>query len=277
LKTKFKLFFITTLFLTLAGKGFCQDIYDSSHSFQYANFLFKSKEYQRASLEYERTCFLDSQNWGAHFYLIQSYRKSEQATKGVAHFQQIRYQLPPTEFQRFEHEKNINLFIVQPSYFLAQAQMDSMDELPYFKSPSLLLTHNWKVSRSYLTEVDYKSDKTLAVYYENTLAGLNLNYKKPWLAGTMSALVPGLGKVYSSYYKDGIIAFLMTGISAFQAYRGYNAKGANSGIFIIYTGMTAGFYLGNIYGSIKSARQKNKRLNEAIDKKTRAAFYEWAK
>ncbi len=277
MKTRFKLFLLTTLFLSLAGKGFCQDIYDSAHSIKYANFLFKSKEYQRAGLEYERTCFLDSQNWDAHFYLMQSYRKSDQASKGLAHFQQIRFHFPQSEFQRFEHERNINLFIVQPSYFLAKTQTDSIDELPYFKAPSLLLTHNWKVSKSYLTEVNYKSDKTLSTYYENTLEGLNLNYKKPWLAGTMSALVPGLGKVYSGYYKDGIIAFLMTGISAFQAYRGYNAKGANSGIFIIYTGMTAGFYLGNIYGSIKSARQKNKRLNEAIDKKTRAAFYEWAK
>ncbi len=269
-----KLLIFSLFFISIHAFG--QDIYDAANSKKYADYLFKSKEYSRAAQEYERTCFLDSQNWDAHFYLMKSYRKSEQAAKGLAHYQTIYFRLPQNQISQFEHEKNINLFTIQPSFFIAKTEKDSMDELQYFKAPSLLLTHNWKASKSYLIAENYKEDKTLSKYYDNAVQGLNLSYKKPWLAGTMSTLVPGLGKVYTGYYKDGIIAFLVTGISAFQAIRGYNSKGLNSGIFILYSGVFTGFYLGNIYGSIKSARQKNRKLNEVIDQKTKAVFYEWA-
>ncbi|MFM9946052.1 MAG: hypothetical protein ACKVQB_12560 [Bacteroidia bacterium] len=266
----------TVLFIFFLKTGFCQDIYDSTNSRRFADYLFKSKEYGRAALEYERSCFLDSQNWSSHFYLMQSYRKSGQASKGMDDFNRVNRRLPQQEFYRFQHEKNICVFIAQPKRFISYTEKDSMAELPFFKVPALLLTHNWEASKLYLTEVNYLEDKTLTKYYNNCQQALQLNYKKPWLAGTMSTLVPGLGKVYTGYYKDGIVALLFTGMSAYQAYRGYKAKGTKSGIFIIYTGMTAGFYFGNIYGSIKSARIRNRKMNEKIDSKTKEIFYEWA-
>ncbi len=253
-----------------------QDIYDSSHTFRYATHLFKSKEFIRAAHEYERSCFLDSQNWAAHFYLIQSYRKSNQDKKGVAHYAKIYKQLPETEVAKFEHEGNICRFRSNPTYFLSKKETDSISSLEYFKGPSMLMSHQWSQSKTYLVTTPLKGDKTLNSYYQLALAGSNLNYKKPWVAGTLSTIVPGLGKFYTGYTKDGLIALLMSGISAYQAYRGYDAKGARSGIFIIYSGMAAGFYLGNIYGSIKSAKQKNNKLNEAMDAKTKEIFYEWA-
>lgn len=276
MKYKIKLIFISFLLLVISANGLCQDIYDSANSHRYADYLFKSKEYTRAVLEYERTCFLDSQNWDAHFYLMQSYRKSGQETKGLKHFQSIRFRLPQNQLLPFEHENHVCRFIAQPSWFITKTEKDSVSELPYFKSPALLLSHDWNAAKTYLSGINYKNDKTLTKYYDNSVEGLKLNYKKPWLAGTMSAIVPGLGKVYTGYYKDGIMAFLMTGVSAYQAYRGFKAKGAGSGIFIIYTGLTAGFYLGNIYGAVKSARQKNRRINDRIDKKTYEVFYQWA-
>lgn len=267
---------MSLLLLFFSNKGNSQDIYDSVNSHRYADYLFKSKEFTRAALEYERTCFLDSQNWDAHFYLMQSYRKSGQETKGLKHFRSIRLVLPPDKALSFEHESNICMFIAQPSWFINKTAKDSIYELSYFKSPAILLSHDWAASKDYLTSINYREDKTLVKYYDNSVEGLNLRYKKPWLAGTMSTLVPGLGKVYTGYYKDGLIALLMTSISAYQAYRGYNARGPRSGLFIIYSGLTAGFYIGNIYGAVKSARQKNRKLDEAIDKKTRDIFYNWA-
>ncbi len=267
---------IILFILAISGKDcICQDIYDAAHSRAYGDYLYKSKEYLKASMEYERSCFLDSQNWDTHFKLLQSYRKSGQASKAISHFYWLNHRLPIEQLFVFEHEKNICVFETEPLVFITKQEKDSIAELKYFKAPALLLTHDWNKSKNYLISINFKEDKTLGKYYENNLQGLNLNYKKPWLAGSMSAVVPGLGKVYSGYYKDGIIAFIMTGLSAFQAYRGYNAKGPRSGIFIIYTGVASGFYLGNIYGSIKSARQKNRKLNEQIDKKTMEIFYEW--
>jgi TM2 domain-containing membrane protein YozV len=253
-----------------------QDIYDKTNSKKYADYLFKSKDFTRAAIEYERVCFLDSLNWDAHFLLIQSYRKSENAPKGIDYYKKLRFKLPEFYQLKFEHENNICVFNTNPNLFLSINEGDSIANLVYFKAPALLLSHNWKKSISYLELNAYKSDKTLTHYYNFSQEGLRINYKKPLLAATLSTLVPGLGKVYTGYYKDGIIAFVMTGLSAYQAYRGYNARGVKSGLFIIYAGMTTGFYIGNIYGAVKSAKLKNRRLNETIDSKTKQVFYDWA-
>ncbi len=267
---------LTIICLKLGLSAKSQDIYNSAHSYQYATYLFKSKEFSRAAHEYQRACFLDSQNWVAHFYLIQSYRKSGQENKGISHFTKIQLQLPKSEKLKFEHESNICRFRTKPNYFETKTEADSVGSLPYFKGPALLMSHKWADSRAYISSTSYKENKTLNNYYQLACDGININYKKPWLAGTLSTIVPGLGKFYTGYTKDGLIALLMTSISGYQAYRGYSGKGARSGIFIIYTGMAAGFYLGNIYGSIKSAKQKNSRLNEMMDAKTKEIFYEWA-
>jgi len=270
-----RLFVLVLLFFSIE-QATSQNIYDAPHSERYANHLFKSKEFGRAAIEYERVCFLDSLNWNAQFKLIQSYRKSAQPSYAVQHWNKIRFKLPLDLVPKFEHEINRSLFEVNPLSFATCSRKDSVMDLEYFKIPSLLLTHNWKEATTYITIFNFGEDKTLTNYYEISVKGLALNYKKPWVAGTLSAIVPGLGKAYTGYYKDGILSLLATGVSAYQAYRGYKAKGVKSGIFIVYSGLTTGFYLGNIYGSVKSAHKKNKKLNAAMDSKTKAVFYDWA-
>ena len=276
MRKSIKLIFISLFLLSNSHVLFSQDIFDKNNSKKYADYLYKSKAFSRAALEYERACFLDSLNWDAHFYLIQSYRKSEQPLKGIEYYNKLKFKLPETQVIKFEHENNICIFNSNPHQFAHKTLSDSISNLVFFKTPSLLLDHDWKASMLYLNEMNYKNDKTLSHYYDFTAEGLKIKYKKPMLAASMSTLVPGLGKVYTGYYKDGIIAFVMTGLSAYQAYRGYKARGPKSGLFLIYTGMTAGLYIGNIYGTIKSARQKNRKLNDVIDKKTKEAFYNWS-
>lgn len=77
-------------------------------------------------------------------------------------------------------------------------------------------------------------------------------YRSPALAGLMSALIPGSGKIYTGNYGDGLMAFLSTGVLSYLAYTNFRAKHITRAW--IFTGLAGLFYAGNIYGSIASAQ-----------------------
>jgi TM2 domain-containing membrane protein YozV len=89
--------------------------------------------------------------------------------------------------------------------------------------------------------------------------------KSPLLAGTMSALVPGLGKLYNGKPGSFIASLLSCGLLGIQAYETYNHGGFNSVPFYIYGSLFSVFYLGNIYGSYIGVKVSNQRKNDAIN------------
>lgn len=79
--------------------------------------------------------------------------------------------------------------------------------------------------------------------------------KSPFLAGLMSAVLPGAGYFYAERYGDGIMAFVINGLSVAGALSAvYNENYALAGIV---GGIGAPFYLGSIYGSANAARKWN--------------------
>jgi TM2 domain-containing membrane protein YozV len=88
---------------------------------------------------------------------------------------------------------------------------------------------------------------------------VNPNYKSPALAGILSAVIPGSGKMYVGEWGDGITGLLITGLFAFLAYDNFKADHTTRAW--IFTGIGAFFYVGNIYGSIASAQIFNAKID----------------
>ncbi len=84
-------------------------------------------------------------------------------------------------------------------------------------------------------------------------------YKSEILAGVYSTLIPGLGKIYTENYSDGITSFLLTGLFSYLAYTNFNNNHPIRAW--IFTLAGAGFYAGNIYGSVASAQIFNAKIN----------------
>ncbi len=80
----------------------------------------------------------------------------------------------------------------------------------------------------------------------------SLSDKKPWLAALYSGLVPGLGKVYTGEWKDGVYAFAIVSAFSWLTYRFAEKRGLSPYTFL-YGSMALSFYVGNVYGSWKSA------------------------
>ena len=85
----------------------------------------------------------------------------------------------------------------------------------------------------------------------------NIRFKKKFLAGLYSMLIPGMGKVYTGYKKDALVSFVLTGLAVWQSYRGFSMKGTSSVLGWTYGAIGLGLYTGNIYGSVKSANKRN--------------------
>jgi hypothetical protein len=98
-------------------------------------------------------------------------------------------------------------------------------------------------------------------------SGERLPYKNSKIAGFLSAILPGTGKMYCKLYSDGFFSLALIGGTGWLAYDGFHRSGISSvkGWFL---GTLSGiFYLGNIYGSAVAAQNYNLHIeNELLAK-----------
>lgn len=126
----------------------------------------------------------------------------------------------------------------------------------------LLAGKQWDAARaaidtgkSYLTN---EEELTLRTLLE---VGKALPHTNPLVAGCLSALVPGLGKVYTSEWQDGVYSFIYVALTGYLSYTGFHSAGLESWKGWIFGTLSATLYAGNIYGSAKSAAGFNIRVN----------------
>ena len=83
-----------------------------------------------------------------------------------------------------------------------------------------------------------------------------LGLKQPWLAATLSALVPGAGQLYNGRPVDALLALGFTGL--FGAAGVYAYRGLDSIPLTVVAGLLGlGFYTGNIANALVDARRIN--------------------
>jgi hypothetical protein len=89
----------------------------------------------------------------------------------------------------------------------------------------------------------------------------DLPYRSPLLAGTMSAVLPGSGQVYTGRYQEGFWAFVVCGAFAFASYEAFDHDLEWVGAATTLTGLS--WYSGNIYGATSAAHKFNQRTKSA--------------
>ena len=243
-----------------------QDIHDLNHSKQFADYLYKTGQFQLASEEFERIAFLDSTNQNIKLKLINSYRKSEN------------YSLALNRIDLFFGEQLFDLPADFAEEYVKLLMFTKQDSLAYlylslnktlipgtrqnYQLGSLLLQKKWDESFQYAMNYPVSSDKKNADLHLLAFEAKQLKYKKPGVAALMSVVIPGSGKAYTGNWKDAAISFIFVSVNAWQAYRGFNKYGTESVYGWVFAGLTIGFYIGGIYGSAKSAKKYNKKIDD---------------
>lgn len=148
--------------------------------------------------------------------------------------------------------------------------IDTANKQLYLAGISLLMRDTAqfrKISTSFIkisTEIDLAQNNLNALYHEIK----KTKRKSGLLAGTLSAIVPGAGKIYAGKARQGITTFLPVAIMGAQAFEAYKVGGKNSAMFYIYSGLFSIFYIGNIWGSVLSVsvcrNEFNKDINDQV-------------
>ena len=265
----FKLALGLSILALMVRVGLAQDstnanLYSKENSQKFAQYLLLAQDYELAALELERLHFMQPQNDSLKWLLIRSYRLSGQSQKGVKRYRDFYYNFPPQAPANITHEYYAMLLRLQ-DFGLAQ---ELVNRYAHFEQPFkqrqqvglLLQQGRYDTSLALLNHYGIHDPVLLSLGQR----GQNLPRKSPFLSGMLSTLVPGLGKVYTGDWQDGLIALAFVGSNAFAAYRGFSANGVESFYGWFFTATGTAFYASNIYGSVKAAKVYNLRYKNAL-------------
>ncbi len=257
---------IALILLTLAPGLWAQDLYDLDHSRQFARYLMVTQQYKLAAGEWERVLFLNPADSAARINLLKSYRFSGQPEVGWHKLNSWHPEGPLPN--------DLALEAIQCTYLLGDFQSF---RFVLERSPGLSPVEIGDyILGAYLLEGRW-ADKKLREPASSLLTiGTNpqlqnllnktetIRQKSPAGAVALSALVPGLGKVYSNSWKDGLFSLVFVGTNVWQSYRGFSQKGIESVTGWIFGALAAGFYTANLFGSWKTAKEYNQTQIDRI-------------
>ncbi len=273
-----KRIFISCFFLTSCVSTFSQtndtDIFSEKNSLQYAAYLEQQGDYLLAAREYERLTYT---------YSIDSLR-----TPALRNYYKTKdWQLSLNKAgQLFPDRKLMPLaasIFLQKTYIQLEEYGNMLNGKILCKS-LLDLAHGIQIQgyssinkndlNGWLSFQSFTEGDSLQWIEMTPVIHLLKNHKEksPVKALLLSAIIPGIGKIYTGEWKDGLASLVMVGLSGYQSYRGFKKQGVKSAYGYIYAGLTLGFYSGNLYGSWHSAKRQNRLFNQELRKVTKDAL-----
>jgi tetratricopeptide (TPR) repeat protein len=139
---------------------------------------------------------------------------------------------------------------------------DFTDKALYQSAIVLVEIEEWQQARQTFSSVPKDSPlaKSASVIASELLHIDDLPKKSPAMAGTLAAILPGAGHLYTERPRDALEAFLLNGafiLGAIELFRHENYVAGG-----IVTFFEIGWYTGNIYSAVSSAHKYNKRARE---------------
>ena len=126
----------------------------------------------------------------------------------------------------------------------------------------LIFLKEWKNAIDHFDKMGKLSDKQeiKSKYREGKKIAegrFKISRRSPLIAGTLSTILPGLGKVYCNQNGDGIYSLIMVALAGYLAWDGFRDSGKNSAKGWTFGTIGGILYLGNIYGSSIAAKIYN--------------------
>lgn len=272
----FKYIFLFFFCLANHFQSQAQNIYNYENSLKFATYLYKTQQYNFAAKEYERLLFMRPENDTIKLQLMQIYRKANRFDFGIERSKTFYPELnlmPQAQALEFSKLLLQNEAINEAeNFWQINSSLEKNDKI-VFQATALALQSKWQNSLDLLNQLENQQIPVVQEYQSVLHEAVSIKLKKPFVAASLSTIVPGLGKIYSKDWKDGLVAFLFVGSTAWQAYRGFNEKGTDSPYGWIFAAVGTGFYIGNIFGSARSARQYNHRIKHQTQDKIENIFY----
>lgn len=244
---------------------------------KFADFLYEQGDYLRAAGEYQRYLFHQPQeNEQIRYRIALCYRFAGQTEQAIQHFQTVLQRHPEGRLTSQVY------YQIGATYFLtdqfAQSARFLRDTLPRITDPRQHIEAEQLIGLSYLMQKQWSeageifrtlrgsevgSVRQQAIVYGNFAeVGAHLPTRSPFLAGLLSTVIPGAGRLYTGRLGDALQSLIIVSVTGWQASDGFRRDGLSS-----VKGWTLGtlssiFYVGNIYGSVISARTYNHQITD---------------
>ncbi len=244
--------------------------------FSYAQQLFKKQDYITAQVEFKRFLHFFSRDFRvneAQFKIAMSLYYSQQFHEAAKLFNKIILENNEDRYTWESYFMQSKAFlamgksgyakVVLQNYLKLTDDLGSKDQI-YLELARIniretmnLGTDNLNLAKDYLTLISpaKQEDKDVADQIEAIRQVRSLPKKSPALSGIL-AIIPGGGFLYCERYKDAFVTFCLNAGLMYAAYEAFNHD--NPALGGVITFVEAGFYAGNIYGSISAAHKHNK-------------------
>ena len=237
--------------------GYGQDLFDYDNSKKYADYLFEAGRYEESATEYDRVVYLNANDTSAWQNLLVSMQYLELYQESIQRLHAIEdISTSSIEFGKihtyalFSSSRFEEISSVIPSYSFKST------DVVFLNSASFALAGNWENAQMETGKIK-DAPYLVQQMHDISVEAQERNRKSPFLAGALSTVVPGMGKIYTGRWKDGLFSLLLITTTGYQAYRIISEKGIDRPGAWIFGGLALGFYTGNIYGSVKSAKVYN--------------------
>ena len=257
------------------------DYYKPENIHKFADYLYAQGDYLRAAGEYQRYLFsqpttLEDDQHNVLRRIAESYLLGGQPDHAVQFLETLlqtqpnsnlaRYELCATYFLIGQYDDSVR--------FLKESQ-DLFQEGEYrWKSQILIGMNNlmqkrWEDAIQHFDQFDLSGLPKAVGHRASTYKGYaekgrTLPSKSPLLAGFLSTVLPGSGRVYIGRPNDALLTVFLLGILGWAAYDGFSENGVSSRKGWTFGTLGGIFYLGNVYGSVVAAQTHNRRAEAAF-------------
>ncbi len=249
---------IFCLTLILFIQTFPQSIYSPSNIRKFADYLFCTKDYLRAALEfqkYQNISFNDTIQFkiGLAYSRIGDYNLSEEAFQKIPQNSDF-YSLSKSEFLK-------TIFLADDfqkfDTAFSNSGLDTNPEMQELNNFTFFYTKKELPSKQdFLKSFPETERNIVSGFYDFKAAA---PYKSSITAAILSSIIPGSGKIYTDRISDGITSFVLVGLFTFLSIDNFNAH--HNFRAWIFTATSAFFYAGNVYGSAASTQIYNAKLD----------------
>lgn len=277
MRIKFHLLVLTAVI----SSGLAKAQTDStSNDITFGQYLLLTGQYEIAVLEFERIHFLHPETAGIQKALVETHRLkgNHERSRTYAKTFSLQPRMEKQEAAYFKKEIILNSLLLKDFVWIPSLLAEI--RIAYADEPELLVyADNMSLGLSILNAKSKKETYHIHLpglenMHDATLAQALIDWKEhprksPFVAGALSTILPGSGKVYAGKWKDGLVSLLFVGANAYSSYRGFSNAGIQSPYGWLFGGLAVGFYTGGIYGAQKAA----KIYNHEVEAKIKADVY----
>jgi len=267
----FIILFLAFMLLSPGHAG-ADTLCDCKKQMEFAESLFEQSDFYRAIGEYKRLIFLCPDAGTlcekAYFEIGVSYFRAEKWKNAIDALETFLVNFPESRmvgealYLKGRSEQNLSLYDEALTSFrrIAESETGEYRARALYQSGLVFMEMDkWERAGEMFSQVPEESRLyDSAGVFSTGLDNIdNIPRKSPAVAGTLAAIIPGAGHLYTERRRDALVAFLLNGAFIWSAVELFDDEKYVTGGIVTF--FELGWYTGNIYSAVSSAHKFNRR------------------